>query len=404
MFKKLEQLALVLLLILIAAMGCQNDQILAPTAPAEEEVAGTQSENGKPIEGQYIVVFDKKEVLPFRLGKVAMISKAEAAIQKLTEDYQISKYAILQKYHRSLQGFTARLTDEQLSRLKKDKRVSYIEQDRIITLGKKPRPPRGGGNVSQTTPWGITRIGGATDGTGKTAWVLDTGVDFDHPDLNVDVSRSATFITKGKDSKTADDFNGHGTNVAGIIAAIDNNIDVVGVAAGATIVAVKVLDRTGSGTYSGVIAGVDYVAKNASSGDIANMSLGGPISKALDDAVQNAADAGVIFAIAAGNESDDANNFSPARVEHSNVFTISAFDKLDNFASFSNWSNPPIEFSAPGVYILSLYKNGGTSTMSGTSQATPHVAGLLLITNGNPKTDGYVNNDPDGDADPIAHK
>jgi hypothetical protein len=190
--------------------------------------------------------------------------------------------------------------------------------------------------------------------------------------------------------------------VAGTIAAIDNDVQVVGVAAGATVVGVKVLDDKGSGTYSDIISGVDYVAANAAAGDVANMSLGGGTSQALDDAVKNAADQGIYFAIAAGNSGTDAGTTSPARVEYNNVFTVSAFDDTDTFASFSNYGNPPIEYGAPGVDIKSTYVGGGTATLNGTSMASPHVAGILLVTGGSPATDGTVSGDPDGTADPIA--
>jgi len=134
------------------------------------------------------------------------------------------------------------------------------------------------------------------------------------------------------------------------------------------------------------------------------MSLGGPTSQALDDAVRNAADAGVMMVLAAGNDGDDANNYSPARVENNNVWTVSATDEGDVFASFSNYSgptDPPVEYAAPGVDVLSLWKDGGTNTISGTSMASPHVAGVLLATGGNASSDGTASGDPDGDADPI---
>jgi subtilisin family serine protease len=217
-----------------------------------------------------------------------------------------------------------------------------------------------------------------------------------HPDLTVDVSRSRTFLGG---TSTPDDQNGHGTHVAGTIAAIDNTIGVVGVAAGATVVAVRVLDRRGSGTTSGVIAGVNYVASVGVSGDVANMSLGGSVSKSLDDAVL-AASAKVKFTLAAGNETDNANNHSPARVNGTNVYTVSAMDKVDKFAYFSNYGNPPVDYCAPGVSIYSTYKDGGYATLSGTSMAAPHVAGILAL--GNLRSDSYVLSDPDGNADPIA--
>ena len=129
--------------------------------------------------------------------------------------------------------------------------------------------------------------------------------------------------------------------------------------------------------------------------------LGGAAS--VDAAVQNLGQQGFLIAIAAGNDGVDANNTSPARANGPNLYTVSAMDENDIYASFSNHGNPPVDFCAPGVDIYSTYTNNGYSTLSGTSMAAPHVAGLLLITNGNLNTDGYVVNDPDGNADPIAH-
>ncbi len=131
------------------------------------------------------------------------------------------------------------------------------------------------------------------------------------------------------------------------------------------------------------------------------MSLGGGVSSTLDNAVIAASNTGVKFALAAGNESDDAANHSPARANGPNIFTISAMDINDNFASFSNFG-AGVDFAAPGVSILSTWKGGGYNTISGTSMATPHVCGLLLL--GNVGTDGFVKNDPDGNPDPIAHR
>jgi len=227
----------------------------------------------------------------------------------------------------------------------------------------------------------------------------------DHSDLNVDVDNSVSFIA----NESADDQVGHGTHVAGILAAKNNSSDVVGVAAGATVVAVKVCNKLpdsdpNSGCpVSSIVNGVDFVSIKAQPGDIINMSLGGNTSITdVDDAVINAANTGLRFTIAAGNLSINANNFTPARVEHPNVWTMSAYDVNDNFASFSNFGNPPIEYSGPGVDVFSLWKNNDTETISGTSMATPHIAGLLLTKPNDISTDGFVSNDPDGEPDPIA--
>ncbi|MCK5102731.1 MAG: S8 family serine peptidase, partial [Cyclobacteriaceae bacterium] len=226
-------------------------------------------------------------------------------------------------------------------------------------------------------------------------------IDLDHVDLNVDASRGFNAFASGRDGKSLDDGHGHGTHVAGTIAAIDNEVGVVGVAAGATVIPVKVLNSRGSGSYSGVIAGIDYVGANGEPGDVANMSLGGPASQALDEAVKDASERGINFCLAAGNDSDDANNYSPARANGSNIFTISAMDANDNWASFSNYANPPVDYCAPGVSIKSTWKGGGYNTISGTSMATPHAAGVLLLGEANIVDIVKVNGDPDGNPDPI---
>jgi subtilisin family serine protease len=391
---------------LLLVIGCDNDNgAIEDTQLVQEEVSVAKY-TSTPIEGQYIVVFDNsfrtKSASKTNLKYEEKMNMIKTEIPQSFSKAGITEENIKNTFGYAVDGFTAKLSAGQLAELKKDARVKYIEQDQMITLSPinayKGKPGGGGGTPpAQETPWGITRVGGGAAYTGgATAWIIDSGIDLDHPDLNVDVARSVSYV-RGD----ADDQNGHGTHVAGTVAAINNSEGVVGVAPGATVVAVRVLDRRGSGSTSGVIAGVDYVAANAASGDVANMSLGGGASTTLDNAVINAAETGVKFALAAGNESDDANNHSPARANHANIYTISAMDINDNFAYFSNYGNPPIEFCAPGVSIKSTWKSGGYNTISGTSMAAPHVCGLLLL--GNVTTDGKVNGDPDGNADSIAH-
>jgi len=234
--------------------------------------------------------------------------------------------------------------------------------------------------------------GGVAPPAGARAWIIDSGIDGTHPDLNVNATLSRNYST----GNSWNDGNGHGTHVAGTIAAKNNTIGVIGVAAGAEVVAVRVLNNAGSGTTSGVIAGVDYVAQTANGQGVANMSLGGGPSNALDQAVINAAATGVKFTLAAGNESDDVSGHSPARANGPNVYTVSAFGRTSNggdvWASFSNFG-VGIDRAEPGVSILSTYKGGGYATMSGTSMAAPHLAGLLLL--GVVKDDGAVPGDPD---------
>lgn len=304
-------------------------------------------------------------------------------------------------YTKAIKGFSAKMSATTAANLAaRNPNIASYEADKIIHIVAPPVQAKGKpapAQPAQTTPWGISRVSGVANytGTGR-AWVIDTGINLDHPDLNVDVARSRSFLSSSTDPN---DQNGHGSHVAGTIAAINNSIGVIGVAPGAPVVAVRVLDRRGSGTTSGVIAGVDYVAANGANGDVANMSLGGGVSPTLDQAVINAAATGVKFALAAGNESDNANNHSPARANGTNVFTISAFAAGDSFASFSNFGNPPVDFADPGVSVFSTYKDGGYATLSGTSMATPHAAGVLLL--GACRSGGTVFADPDGNPDTI---
>ena len=386
--------------------SCNQDSNVPAEDLDTQNVAQNQSQV---IPGQYIVVYkDNSGRSASNYQKSQDMVKART--QKLLNDAGI-KGEILNVYSKTINGATLKLNHSDVETLRNSNQVSYIEEDRLIALAPPCGTPNGGpcdgdgggddgGSDAQETPYGITRVnGGVTYSGSNVAWVIDSGIDLDHEDLNVDASRGFNAFTSGRDGKSLDDGDGHGTHVAGTIAAIDNNVGVIGVAAGATVIPVKVLDSRGSGSYSGVIAGVDHVGANGSSGDVANMSLGGPVSQALDDAVVAASQNGIKFVLAAGNESDDANNHSPARANGPNVVTISAMDSNDEWAYFSNYGNPPVDYAAPGVAIKSAWKGGGYNTISGTSMASPHAAGILLL--GNAGTDGSVIGDPDGNADAI---
>jgi subtilisin family serine protease len=368
---------------------------VAGAAAAFGGASSADAKAGDKIAGSYICVFN---------GAVASDKvRAEAS--------RAAGAGLKHVYAESIRGFSA--SAGSVAQLRsRNPHIAYCEQDQEVEaiqagpfdfreLGKPSGPP-----PAQTVPWGVTRVhGGSGTGAGTgTAWVIDTGIDLDHPDLNVDTGRSRNF----SNGVSPDDGNGHGSHVAGIIGAEDNGFGVVGVSPGATLVAVRVLNNAGSGTNSDVIAGVDYVAANGHSGDVANMSLGGGPSKALDDAVIAAAATGVKFTLAAGNEADDANNHSPARANGPNVYTVSSFakgssatDTDDPWSSFSNFG-PSVDYAEPGSSIPSTYKGGGYATLSGTSMAAPHLAGILLVKT--PQSGGTVDGDPDGDADTIGTK
>ncbi len=396
--KKLKLFTFVGLAALLIAGCSQKESVFTESESALDQAVELKSAS---VANKFIVVLKKdSEIsnsnLQTRSGKVN--EKAKGLLKK----YEISG-EIEEVYETAIQGFTIRMAPGQVKKLEADNNVSYVEADQEMSISQsvlakgKPVPPPPPSPV-QVIPWGITRVGGGTTTSSHTAWIIDTGIDFSHPDLNADEIRSETFL-RGK--PVLQDENGHGTHVAGTVAAINNAYGVIGVAPGTTVVSVRVLDRSGSGSNSGVIAGVNYVAANGVSGDVANMSLGGGISQALDDAVI-AASSVVKFVLAAGNDAKNANNSSPARANGSNIYTISAMGTGDNYAYFSNYGNPPVDYCAPGLSVSSTYLGGGYATLSGTSMAAPHVTGLLLL--GLLTTSGYVNNDPDGNADPIAHR
>jgi subtilisin family serine protease len=291
-------------------------------------------------------------------------------------------------------GFVARLSQQQASALKTDSQVQLVEPDRVIILDK--------GCFSVVAPttaqWGV-RLIGAGDGTGKRVWIIDTGVQSDHPDLNVDKTLSRSFLT----SETSfEDKNGHGTHVAGIIGALNNTGGVLGVASGVSIIALKALDGEGEGNSSSLIKALNYVGQNAQAGEVVNMSLGtDTISAALDNAVLALANKGILFSIAAGNDAKKANLSSPARVNSPNVFTVSAIDSLGRFAKFSNFGNDVVDMAAPGVDVVSTWIGGRYARLSGTSMAAPHVAGILVLKGNNITTKGVASNDPDGVPDGI---
>ena len=299
-------------------------------------------------------------------------------------------------YEHALKGFSIMVPAQAVAALERNPNVKYVETDYVRYA------------IAQTPPTGIKRIFADInsnidiDGTDDyrvdvDVAVIDTGADFQHPDLNVVGGVNCTSsIFRPKCVDGGDDDHYHGTHVAGIIGALDNGIGVVGVAPGARIWAVKVLNKNGSGWSSWIIAGVDWVVANSATISVANMSLGGSgFSQAEYDAIQGAVNKGVAFAVAAGNEDDDARNYSPGGFD--NVLSVSALadfdgipdglgsptcraDQDDTLADFSNWGLE-IDIAAPGVCILSTIplEQGEYGTLSGTSMASPHVAGALAL-------------------------
>ncbi len=310
--------------------------------------------------------------------------------------------ALAHIYSHALKGFSATIPAGRLNALKNDSRVLFISQDHLVNALAKPTPtPTPVPQPAETLPTGIRRIGSAVStGTGIGVAVIDTGIDLDHPDLVGNIVGNVSCISR---KPTGDDDNGHGSHVAGTIAASHNTIGVIGVAPQAKLYAVKVLDSRGSGSWSSVICGVDYVTAHADVIKVANMSLGGGGSSddncgytnndALHKAICKSRDAGVTYVVAAGNENDNAANHVPSAYDDA-VITVSALadsDGLsggtgpvtsygpdDTFASFSNFGSV-VDIAAPGVAINSTWKNVGYNSINGTSMATPHVSGAAAL-------------------------
>jgi subtilisin family serine protease len=366
-----------LVLSLVILGGCSQSPM--PTSSDQTPTGQTmkKSLSTDVVPNSYIVVLSSK------FQKIPAV--AQARLDEVLRDFLLKhEITVTQRYENCLQGFAANMTAETAAIIARDPRVELVEQDLYVEA------------YAQSNPTGIVRIGAPYSSTqsgngqaqtvsGVDVYIIDTGIQSNHPDLHVVGGRNFT----GGSASSTNDQNGHGTHVSGTAAAIDNGSYVVGVAPGADLYAVKVLGSNGSGQLSWVIAGVNWVTQQKQQRNrpsVANMSLGATSSgwTTLDQAVRNSIAAGVIYCIAAGNNNADASGFSPAHVPE--AITVGAYSSVSNssyggvnqFASFSNWGSM-VDILAPGVNILSTYKGSGTTTMSGTSMATPHVTGTVAL-------------------------
>ncbi len=368
-----------LLIATVFLAGCHDDSgpLILETADVTLSQSSTTSQA---VPNRYIVVFKPD------------VDNVPALARGLASAHGGSLQFI---YQHAVKGFSVQLSEQGADALRHHPSVAYVEQDQIAYA------------FAQEIPTGVRRIfadGNANldiDGTDDyrvdvDIAIIDTGIDLDHPDLNVVASTNCSGGSpfRGSCGEGGDDDNGHGTHVAGTVAALDNGIGVVGVAPGARLLGVKVLRADGSGYISWIVAGIDWVTARADRIEVANMSLGCECSsQAMDDAISSSVAAGVVYAVAAGNSNKDAKDFSPA--SHPDVITVSALadfdgepgglgsstcrsDQDDTLADFSNWGST-IEIAAPGVCITSTYPGGDYRTYSGTSMASPHAAGAAAL-------------------------
>ncbi|MYZ36398.1 MULTISPECIES: S8 family peptidase [unclassified Streptomyces] len=340
----------------VAALAAVS--VPAQAAPTVGTVIGAGAKDA--VQGSYIVT----------LKETAGLKSASAAGRSVVAEYGGT---VEHTYTAALNGYAANLSPEQARKLAADPAVDKVFQDsEVHALATQTNPPS----------WGLDRIDQAalplnqqytypdTAGQGTTVYVIDTGVRITHQDFG---GRASYGYDAVDGDNTAQDGNGHGTHVAANVAG-----NVYGVAKKARIVGVRVLNNAGSGTTAGVIAGIDWVTQNHSGPSVANMSLGGGANAALDTAVQNSINSGVTYAVAAGNNGLNAQNYSPARV--ADAITVGATTSTDARASYSNYGTR-VDLFAPGSAITSAWNTSDTasSSISGTSMATPHVAGAAAV-------------------------
>ncbi|KAF9180032.1 hypothetical protein BGZ51_001720 [Haplosporangium sp. Z 767] len=326
-----------------------------------------RSNAGKPIPDSYIVVLKEGKTLNDFVPKFNAMARRQNARGR-------GRKSTLNREFKNLHAFSATVGSAALKELLASDEVEYVEEDQIVTLNAvQQRPPN----------WGLTRVSQRrrnlnapytfqdAAGQGVTAYVIDTGINTSHRDFNGRAIMGANFIQGSPNT----DQNGHGTHVAGTIGG-----NTYGVAKKVRLVGVKVLDARGSGAFSGIIAGMDWVARDARGKKaVVNMSLGGGKSQAVDAAAARLYSAGISVMVAAGNDRNaDACNGSPSGAR--GVLTVGASDAYDRIATFSSWGRC-VDIFGPGVNIPSAWIGSSTAvnTISGTSMATPHVAGVAAL-------------------------
>ena len=403
--------------------SCQNEEY---DQSVVESIVQPVELNGEKIEGSYIIILNQDKI-DYPINEVSKISyssreeksnaykKMEArtveSIAKNLSNVKFDQSKIKNYYTTQFLGFSVEgLTNEELVAISKSKTVKEIHYDQLI-----PNPidevtieegsERTNSRMAQSTPCGISNAGGFADGSAinRWIWIIDTGVDSDHPDLNVITD---TRYAKSYVGGTFEDCNGHGTHVAGTAAAKDNGIGVVGVSAGAPVVPLRVFGCSGGASSSNILAAINQVGANDIAGDVVNMSLGGfygnncSTNSPYASALTGLSNAGTRIALAAGNSAADATRYSPACTNATNIYTVASMTCSKGFSSFSNFNRAAVDVIATGSSVQSTWLNGGYRTISGTSMASPTVAGILHARNGAPRTNGSVSFN--GQSYPIA--
>jgi aqualysin 1 len=302
---------------------------------------------------------------------MVVLKKGNRARTVADEHKRTRKVKVQRLYGHALRGYAADIDPDEIDAIKKDKRVAYVAEPKPIT------------KLAQTLPWGVERVSRRGDdwsstrpgdGSGSVSldiYVVDTGL-ASHPD----VRGTTDFNGRGGPNT---DCNGHGTHMAGIAGAFDNDTGVVGVAPGVVLHGIKVLDCSGRGSDFDALSGLEWIIANGSRPAVVTMSFGGPLSRVLDDGIRRVVASGFVVTVAAGNSSRNACNISPAHMgEMAGVITVGASTTRDRPAAFSN-GGPCVDMYAPGVKITSTHLGGGYASATGTSASAPHVAGVAAL-------------------------
>ncbi|NED86548.1 S8 family peptidase [Streptomyces sp. SID11233] len=338
--------------LLIASLG-----VPVPLAEAAPVTAAPLYHSGRAVPGQYIV----------RLDRAANVSGTVASLGIKT----------MFTYDTVLQGFSAALTGAQLDAVRATPGVTAVEENSVIAVSDGTRSGRQ--SRAAAASWGLDRIdqrnlpldgefNAVGTGTKTTGYILDSGIDFGHSEFG---GRAVAGFDAVGDGRNGQDCNGHGTHVAGTVGG-----ETFGIARSAKLVSVRVVDCSGEGSIAGTIAGLDWVARNAVQPAVLNASLGDSYSSALNLAADALAESGVLPVVSAGNDAKDACTASPASAHE--VLTVGAGDRTDRQTGFSNYG-PCVSLFAPGQDIVSAKLGGGSVSKSGTSMASPHVAGVALL-------------------------
>lgn len=387
--------------------SCQKESVEEVSLSTEQENVITSFDTNN-IKGEYIVALKKSTI------------SLDTRIKTILSTSDIDAFKLISKFENIFQGFAVKnITEAELARLREDGNIDYIAPNRAYQGNSEqsishtvfpnlPNTKRTGidphrgqlplQNIDHTptsaTSWGITSIGGSRDGRGKVAWIIDSGI-LDTPELNIDRRRSRNFHPgNGGPENWQDGPTLHGTKVAGVLAAKDNGIGTTGIAAGATVVSIRVTDAFGGGSALIHLNAIEYVTKHAKRGDVWNFSNsfnGHYRSKTFNDAFKKLA--GVTYgAVAAGNFDEDVFLRSPTNEYIDGIKVVGAHDNTLEPSGFSNFG-VKVSLWAPGENIPCIYiaDRGGYFIDDGTSFAAPHVAGMMLILGGDAPTAGQIN-------------